>query len=109
MKKFAIICAAAAVLAAPVAMADGHSGDKEHKGSGMFEKHDVDGDGFISQSEFMKAHEEKFNKKDVDGDGKISKDEMKAAHAEKREKRKEKRAKMKDKKQERVDGSHDTE
>lgn len=96
MKKLAILCAAAAVLAAPVAMADSHkSGDKgaHHKG-GMFEKHDTNSDGMISKSEFMAAHEAKFVKMDVNGDGNISKDEAKSAHKKKRQKMKEK---MKDK------------
>jgi len=102
MKKFAIICAAAAVLAAPVAMADSHGDHSGDKKAGMMSKYDLNGDGALTKDEFIKAHEDKFMKMDADGDGSITKDEMKAHKKAKREKMKKKRA---EKKQERVNGA----
>ncbi len=59
----------------------GHGGDQggEHKGNGLFKKHDLNGDGVVSKKEFIRAHEERFDKLDKDGNGEISRDEAKAA------------------------------
>lgn len=81
--------------AAPMALAGNHEGD--HKG-GWFAKVDADGDGFISKSEFLAKHEEKFNKMDTDGDGKISKEEKMAAKEHMKKKMKEHNDKMPDEK-----------
>ena len=48
-------------------------------GARMFERHDTDGDGKISQEEFRAAHEERFKKMDLDGDGYITKEEARQA------------------------------
>jgi len=62
----------------------------EGKGKGgMFEKHDTDGDGVISKSEFLSHAEARFSSMDVNGDGSVSKDEAKSKHKEMREKMKE--------------------
>ena len=89
MKKLLFLSAAVFALAATPVLADGH-GDKGKK----FEKHDVDGDGVISEDEFVTHAKERFSNMDADGDGKISQEEAKAAH-------KERRAMMKDKIKER--------
>ena len=42
----------------------------------MMKKMDTDGDGAISEEEFMSHNEKKFNKMDKDKDGKVTEDEM---------------------------------
>ncbi len=80
---------AVALVSAPVVFADGH-GDKG-KGGKMFEKHDTNGDGVISKSEFLAHAEERFAKMDVDGNGEISKEEAKAHRKDKMKKWKERK------------------
>lgn len=63
------------------ALADEHQGGKAK----MFEKHDTNGDGVISKSEFLAQVEERFAKMDQDGNGEISKDEAKAGKKKMRE------------------------
>ena len=40
------------------------------------EKMDVDGDGLVSETEFVEAHREQFAKMDGNGDGQLSQDEL---------------------------------
>ncbi|MEZ5919682.1 MAG: EF-hand domain-containing protein [Alphaproteobacteria bacterium] len=73
-------------------------GAPHHRGGAkMFEKHDLDGDGQVSKSEFMEMHENRFNEMDTDGDGKISSEEAKAFGEKKREEMQQRREEMKDK------------
>ena len=86
MRKLVILSLSAfAIGFAMPAFADSHSGGK----GGMFEKHDTNGDGVISKSEFLSHAEERFATMDADGDGSVSKDEAKSKHKEMREKMKE--------------------
>lgn len=70
-------------LSAQPALAKG--GKKVEK---MFEKADANGDGVISQSEFLAGAEERFGKMDADGSGDITQEEVKEVMAAKREKMK---------------------
>jgi hypothetical protein len=105
MKKLLMLTAAGLILQATPVLADHH--EDGHKGHGdkrgeMFAKHDINGDGVISEAEFLTHAKAKFVKKDTNHDGSISKEEAKTAHAAKREKWKEKREGMKDKMHERM-------
>ena len=92
MKK-TLLLAAATVLALNIApaMADGHKKGGDHKGK-MFEKHDTNGDGQISEAEFLAHAKEKFTKMDANSDGVVTKEEGKAAKKAKREMRKDRKA-----------------
>lgn len=92
------ICAFALGFSMPALAEDG--GEAKGKG-GPFVKHDTNGDGVISQSEFLKHAEERFSKMDSDGDGSVSREEAKAAHKAKREKMKDMREKRKEKRESR--------
>ncbi|MCB1783641.1 MAG: EF-hand domain-containing protein [Alphaproteobacteria bacterium] len=102
MKKFLMLSALAlAVSAAPVFAQDGGPADGGRKGpppgAKMFEKHDVNGDGVVDETEFLKGAEERFKMMDTDGDGKITQDEAKAHRDDMREKMHDRHEKMKDK------------
>lgn len=110
MKKILLLTAAGLifqvtpVLAQPYGDGSGMGG-RDGKSSKMFEKHDADGDGVISESEFLEHAKVKFDERDTDGNGSISKDEARAAHEAKRKKRQEMKEKWKEKRQERLDKS----
>lgn len=97
MNKFLILIAAGLILQATPVFADNHKGGEGKR----FENHDLNGDGSISQDEFVEHAKKSFAKRDTNGDGMISKDEAKMAKdkkkSEMKEKRKEMRQKMKDK------------
>lgn len=99
MKNLLMLTVAFTVLGGSAAMA-GHHGDG-HKGK-MFEKHDLNGDGVISKSEFLEAHEKRFDEMDADGNGEISKDEAKAGKEKMREKMKERQEKRKERREDRA-------
>ena len=63
--------------------------------------HDSDGDGMISESEFLAKAKERFAKMDANDDGKISREEAQKARQNKREKMKEFREKRQENKLER--------
>lgn len=65
--------------------------DKAHRGGGLMQKIDTNGDGNVSKAEFMAKHEEMFAKMDADSNGSLTKDEMKAAREKMKEKMKERR------------------
>lgn len=88
----ALTLVAAPAFAQDDAAKDGHKG---HRGEKMFEKHDTDGDGVISKTEFLTKAEERFTKMDQDGNGEVTKEEAEAAHAEMKAKMKEFREKRK--------------
>ena len=100
MKKFLMLTAAGLIFQATPVLAGHHEGGEDHKG-GMFAKHDTNGDGVISEAEFLAHAKAKFAQKDTNGDGSISREEAKAAKQSKREKMKDKREKIKEKHQER--------
>ena len=93
MKKILMLSIAALSLgfAAP-ALADHHEG----KG---FEKHDTNGDGVVTEAEFLEHAKARFAKMDTDGNGEISAEEAKENRAEMKEKMKEKREKWKEKRE----------
>ena len=99
MKKLLTLGVIALAMSATPALADHHG---EGKKGGMSEKHDTNGDGTVTEAEFV-AHateraKEHFAKMDTDGNGEISKEEAAAGKEKMREKMKERRAKMKDRK-----------
>lgn len=71
--------------------------DSHQDKGGKFAKHDTNGDGVISKSEFLAHSKERFSKMDADGNGEISKEESKAARKAMHEKMKEKGQKRKEK------------
>lgn len=93
MKKLLTLGVAILALGSAPALAGHHEGDKENKG-GMFAQKDANGDGAISQDEFLDAYKvkamKKFEKMDANGDGSITQDEAKAAHSKMKEKWEEK-------------------
>lgn len=88
MKKILMLGAAALMFQAVPALAEGGPGDGHHKGK-MFEKQDTNGDGVITEDEFLAKAKERFAMMDADSDGKITMEEGKAAHEKMREKMKE--------------------
>lgn len=95
MKKLMMLSAAIlAMQAIPALAADG--APKEHRGAKMFEKQDTNGDGIVTEEEFLARAKEHFTLMDGNKDGKITKEEAEAAHAKMREKFKEHREKMKE-------------
>ena len=98
MKKLIAFTALTLAVSTAPALADSHGKGENHKG-GMFEKHDTNGDGVISKSEFLFHAEERFEKMDADGNGEVTKDEGKAAHEAMREKMKERREKRQERKE----------
>ena len=91
MKKLLLLAAAALIVQATPVLAENYGGKGHGKKGQMFEKYDTNGDGAISQSEFLAKAQQKFAEKDTNGDGAISKEEAQAAHEAKRNKMKEKR------------------
>lgn len=98
MKKLLFLAAVAMLLQVTPVLADDHEGGKEHKGKKgeMFSKHDLDGDGRISESEYLDQAKKRFDSKDKDGDGYITQEESKKDREAMKEKWKEKRGKMKE-------------
>ncbi|MGH1397788.1 MAG: hypothetical protein ACRBCT_01080 [Alphaproteobacteria bacterium] len=90
------VCAFALGFALPAMAEEGVP--PEGKG-GPFAKHDTNGDGVISKSEFLSHAEERFGEMDADGSGEVTKEEAKAAHEAKREKMKEMRGKFKERRE----------
>jgi len=77
-----------------------HPEGGDHKGKRHIEKmkkSDTNGDGTISEAEFLAKAKEKFAEKDTNGDGQISQEEARAAHEAKRAKMKEKRQEKREK------------
>ena len=95
MKKLLALSAVALAFSAAPALADHHGGEGRMGGKGdMFAKHDTDGNGVVTEAEFLEHAKERFSKMDTDGNGEVTKDEAEAM----KEKWKEKRAEMKAKK-----------
>ena len=99
MKKLLLLGAAVLVFQATPVLADNHKGGHGNKGAKMFEKHDTNGDGAISEAEFLEHAKAKFSERDTNGDGSITMEEAKAAKEAKRGKMRDKmKDRMKDKK-----------
>ena len=49
------------------------------RGAGYFKRMDANGDGKVTQDEFVQAQREQFKRLDTDGDGKLSTAEIEAA------------------------------
>ncbi len=90
MKKLLAFTVVALVFTAAPALADHHGGEG-HKGD-MFAKHDSDGNGVITEAEFLDHAKERFSKMDADGNGEVTQDEARAMKSKWKEKLKEKRA-----------------
>ena len=88
MKKLLLLTAAGLILQATPVLADHHGKGKFDE---KFAKHDINGDGVVSEAEFLENAKKKFSEKDANNDGSVSKDEAKAAYEAKRSERKEKR------------------
>lgn len=107
MKKLLILASAGLIIQATPVIAghheggEGHMKDKGDKVAKMFEKNDTNGDGTISEAEFLDHAKKKFADKDLNGDGLISMKEAKQNKEAKREKWKDKREGMKEKMKER--------
>ena len=67
-------------VASPLTLADDHK--KKDGPTCKFKQMDADGDGQVSQAEFMQASTKRFAKMDSNSDGFISKDEKKAYRSE---------------------------
>lgn len=109
MKKILLLTAAALIFQVTPVFAESSAEDGfhgKHKGK-MFAEKDANGDGVISESEFLDHAKKKFAEIDGNGDGSLSQEEMKAAHKAKREKMKEMKGKWKEKRQERKENRSD--
>jgi len=91
MKRTALLATAiAALLATGVAtMYTAEAGNKgAQRGAKMFDRVDTNGDGKITQDEFMARSAERFDMMDQDGNGEVTKEEAQKAYKEMRAKRK---------------------
>lgn len=93
-----MLSAAALILQATPVLAGPHEGGEGRKGE-MFKKHDLNGDGKITESEFLEHAKKKFSERDKNNDGAITEDEAKAAYEAKRSEMKEKRENWKEKRE----------
>ena len=94
MKKLFLLSAAALAFASAPALAQSADGTGPGPGprdNKMFEMHDANGDGVVTEAEFLDRAKERFAQMDADGDGKLTQEEAKAAHESMRDKFKEKR------------------
>lgn len=98
MKKILMLSAAALLLQAAPVLADNYDGGGKGKKGDMFQKHDLDKDGKITEAEFLQHAKKKFAERDANGDGSITQEEAKAAYEAKRAEKKEKREMRRDKK-----------
>lgn len=88
MKKTLIVAMVATMALTGTAIAEEH-GDGKRKG--RMAKFDTDGNGKISQSEFLAKSQARFAKMDANNDGYLSRDEMKNARKKMRGNMKERR------------------
>lgn len=98
MKKTLLLTAALLAFQAVPAFAQDSTAAKKDGGKyldKMFEKGDRDGNGSISEAEFLEGAKERFSSMDANKDGNVTRDEAKAHHDAKRAEWKAKREKMK--------------
>ena len=84
------------VTAAALLIAIGGATMVHAKGGKQFAKLDIDGNGIVSEAEFLEHSKKRFTKLDANGDGGVTQEEMKAAREARnaaREARKKKRKK----------------
>jgi hypothetical protein len=81
-----------------------HKEYKQNYGMPMFEKTDTDGDGKITEAEFMAHAKERFTKMDEDNDGSLTKMEANENKHKMKEHMKEKRHEWREKRKDAVDG-----
>jgi hypothetical protein len=96
MKKYLLLSTALLSLSAVPAFAEHHE-MKDGSKKGLFEKHDTNADGVVTQDEYLAHAKTRFTELDTDKDGKITKAESDAHKAEWKEKMKERRETMKEK------------
>lgn len=101
MKKLLFIVAAGLIFQVTPVLADHHMKGEgyDKKKEEMFKKQDTNGDGVISEAEFLTHAKKKFEEKDLNKDGSISKEESEEAHEAMREKRKEMKENWKEKRE----------
>lgn len=108
MKKFLLLTSAfLALQSLPVLAEEGATapgGDKGKPPHDFFMEQDTNKDGFISKSEFLKMGEKKFAEIDTNKDGKISQEEQKAHREKMRDKMREHRKDMKERRGDRPSG-----
>lgn len=92
MKKILMMTATILVFQATPVLAEDHEGEGP-KGT-VFEKQDLDGDGKLSEEEFLAGSRERFKNMDQDGDGYVTLEEGRALREKMREQRKERREGM---------------
>ena len=95
MKKILILTAAILIFQGATAFAEETVAIERVK---IVLKHDTNGDGVISQDEFLEKAKKNFQAADADGKGTISKEEAKSMRESKRKKMKERRQKLQDRK-----------
>lgn len=66
---------------------------QQNKGAKQFAKMDTDGNGTVSEVEFLERAKKRFAKIDANGDGQLAREELQAARKARREARKTKRKK----------------
>lgn len=98
MKKYLLLSSALLSMAAVPAMAEHHE-MKDGGKKGLFEKHDTNADGIVTQDEYLAHAKTRFTELDTDKDGKITKAESDAHKAEWKEKMKDKKEKWKEMKE----------
>jgi Ca2+-binding EF-hand superfamily protein len=98
--KWIALTAMSLMLVSNPVLADNHGDKRGHKMEEVMEKVDVNGDGIITEEEFIEVHKEQFDTLDENGDGKVTEDELKTA-------RKRMKEKMHDKMFEKMDADGD--
>lgn len=105
MKKLLILTAALLTLQALPALAEDKApaeGAPKQGDHPMFAEQDLNKDGTVSEEEFLNFGKKKFGEIDADHNGQITKEEAKKHHEARREKWKERRKEMMDKRGEKM-------
>jgi len=89
-RKVLLATAMAALLATGMAAIDtAEAGNKgAQRGARMFDRHDANSDGKITQDEFMARCADRFTMMDLDGNGEVTKEEAQKAYEQMRAQRK---------------------
>jgi Ca2+-binding EF-hand superfamily protein len=81
------LTAVSLLLVTSPAFADNHGDKRGHKMEEVMDKIDKNGDGIVTEQEFIEVHKEQFDTLDENGDGEVTEDELKSAHKRMKEKR----------------------